>query len=78
MVPAKNYESSSVSRIYNYSSPIMPSYVEKDPVVSKVNEIWYMFDRDRSGALNRNETLRFLNHMLAKEGKPSCTMHYFN
>ena len=33
-----------------------------------VNDIWYNFDTDGSGKLNRMETLRFLNSFLKSRG----------
>jgi Ca2+-binding EF-hand superfamily protein len=40
---------------------------EKDLVADNVNKIWYQYDIDRSGYLNRMETLRFLNDYLASK-----------
>ena len=36
-----------------------------DEIADIVNRIWYNYDRDRSGKLNRRETLKFLNDFLA-------------
>ena len=47
-----------------------PSLNENDMIVKIVNDIWYDFDTDRSGKLNRRETLRFLNQFLAQRGQP--------
>ena len=58
--------------------PIYREPIYEDPLTQKINMIWYNFDTDRSGALNKNETLRFLNHILAQEGKPKATIYYFN
>ena len=41
---------------------------EDDEVVKIVNRIWYKYDTDRSGALNRKETLRFVDDYLAHRG----------
>ena len=35
-------------------------------ILDMVNRIWYNFDTDRSGKLNRKETLKFLNHFMAE------------
>ena len=37
---------------------------EEDDVAEIVNRIWYKYDTDRSGALNRRETLRFVDDFL--------------
>ena len=42
-----------------------PSLNENDMIVKIVNDIWYDFDTDRSGKLNKKETLRFMNAFLA-------------
>ena len=38
-----------------------------------IDEIWDKFDTDRSGQLNRRETLRFLIHFMANQGQPPPT-----
>jgi|TARA_B110000285_G_C14809393_1_gene461240 hypothetical protein len=40
-------------------------FTEEDEVAEIVNRIWYKYDVDRSGALNRKETLRFVDDFLA-------------
>jgi Ca2+-binding EF-hand superfamily protein len=42
----------------------------EDEVASKVHNIWYKYDTDRSGYLDRRETYRFLNDLLTAQGKP--------
>ena len=49
-----------------------------DDVIGIINEIWYEFDTDRSGQLNRKETLKFVNAFLNKKGKRPCTFIQFN
>ena len=46
---------------------------ENDIIVNTVNRIWFKFDTDRSGKLNRRETLRFLNAFMLDQGKPAIT-----
>ena len=53
-------------------------FLESDDIVDIVNRIWYKYDTDRSGKLNRRETLRFLNDFLADQGKPPTTHTQFN
>lgn len=43
-----------------------------------VDQVWYDYDVDRSGYLNKRETLRFLNDILAQQGKPHATLSMFN
>ena len=47
-----------------------------------VNQIWYEFDTDRSGQLNKMETLRFIKAFMARKGQapPSYIVfsRYFN
>ena len=35
--------------------------VDDDEIREIIERIWYKYDTDRSGQLNRRETLRFLN-----------------
>jgi hypothetical protein len=44
-----------------------------DDIIVTINEIWYKYDVDRSGSLNRKETLRFINNFLAQKGKRLAT-----
>jgi hypothetical protein len=44
-----------------------------DDIIVTINEIWYKYDVDRSGSLNRKETLRFINNFLAQKGKRPAT-----
>ena len=50
---------------------------EEDVVVEIVNNIWYKYDTDRSGALNRRETLRFVDDFLSQRGQPPATRQQF-
>lgn len=51
-------------------------------VADIVNSIWYEFDVDRSGKLNRSETFKFIKSFLSKKGKPPISYlvfsRYFN
>jgi len=47
-------------------------------VASKVHAIWYQYDVDRSGFLDRRETYRFLNDLLSAQGKPQASLKQFN
>ena len=40
----------------------------QDEITEIVNSIWYRFDADRSGSLNRKEAYNFLNAFLAARG----------
>ena len=40
--------------------------IKNDTIADVVNSIWYRYDKDRSGKLNRRETLKFLNEFLLK------------
>lgn len=46
----------------------------EDDVASKVHAIWYQYDIDRSGFLDRRETYRFLNDLLSAQGKPQASL----
>lgn len=50
----------------------------QDEVVKTVNKIWHRYDSDRSGYLDKRETLRFLNDFLADKGKAPATKSLFN
>ena len=50
----------------------------EDEVASKVHAIWYKYDTDRSGFLDRRETYRFLNDLLTAQGKPQASLKQFN
>jgi Ca2+-binding EF-hand superfamily protein len=43
-----------------------------------VNDIFDKYDANRNGVLEKRETLRMLNEILARQGKPSATLPYFN
>jgi hypothetical protein len=55
---------------------MVPSLEEE--LLDIVDSIWYDFDTDRSGKLNKKETLRFVNAFLAKKGRPPATYLVFN
>ena len=42
-------------------------------ITDTVDTIWRHYDKDKSGYLNRRETLKFLNDFLADQGKPPTT-----
>ena len=50
----------------------------EDLVADNINKIWFQYDTDRSGYLNRMETLRFLNDYLGSKNQPPATMASFN
>jgi Ca2+-binding EF-hand superfamily protein len=47
-------------------------------ISSTVDKIWVKYDLDRSGFLNRRETLKFLNDFLVTKGQPPATIAKFN
>ena len=49
-----------------------------DLIINAVNKIWKDFDTDRSGKLNKRESLKFINAFLAAQGKPTATNIEFN
>jgi Ca2+-binding EF-hand superfamily protein len=51
---------------------------QQDEVVNTVNRIWFRYDSDRSGYLDKRETLRFLNDFLADRGKRPVSVPLFN
>ena len=55
---------------------IKPS--EDDEIMDTVNQIWKKFDADKSGKLNRRETLKFINAWMEYRGRPSVTSRQFN
>lgn len=50
---------------------IKPS--EDDEIMDIVDSIWNKHDTDRSGKLNRRETLKFLNAFMESRGLPPTT-----
>ena len=50
---------------------IKPS--EDDEIMDIVDSIWNKYDTDRSGMLNRRETLKFLNAFMESRGLPPTT-----
>lgn len=55
----------------------MPKTV-KDEIAEHVNEIWDEFDTDRSGKLNKKETLRFVNTLFQAKGYPIASLSLFD
>lgn len=51
---------------------------KEQAIADTVNNIWREYDKDLSGYLNRRETLKFLNDILADQGKPPTTFFQFN
>lgn len=51
--------------------------LESQKIQQTVEKIWEKFDIDRSGKLNRKETLRFLNQFLPECGNPKPTYDTF-
>ena len=56
---------------------LVPHAAVDEEIIDIVHGIWYKFDTDRSGKLNRYETLRFLNAFLESRGKPPTTHNQF-
>lgn len=54
----------------------LPS-LENNIIKETVDQIWEKYDKDRSGKLNRKETLRFLNQFLPDHGNPKPTYDTF-
>ena len=51
----------------------------RQPDIAKmVQQVWFEYDVDRSGFLDKRETLRFLNDILAQEGRQQATLSMFN
>lgn len=55
---------------------LVPSLEEE--ILEEVNSIWFDFDTDRSGKLNRREALKFVNSIMLKKGKPPASYIVFN
>ena len=55
----------------------VPLLSEDEEIIDIVNEIWNKFDTDRSGKLNRMETLKFLNAFLMQRGRPPTSNYQF-
>jgi len=51
-----------------------PNLKERDEIIETVNRIWFKYDIDRSGALDRRETLRFVNDFLASKNMPPSSL----
>ena len=62
-----------VKKFFNLSDDDYHNYV-----MDIVDEIWDKFDRDRSGQLNRRETLKFLIHFMTNQGHAPPTNLQFN
>lgn len=56
---------------------MVPHAAEDEEIIDIVHEIWFKFDTDRSGKLNRKETLKFLNAFLESRGSPPTTHYQF-
>lgn len=51
----------------------------RQPDIGKiVQQVWFQYDVDRSGYLDKRETLRFLNDILAQHGRQQATLSMFN
>lgn len=51
----------------------------RQPDIGKiVQQVWFQYDVDRSGYLDKRETLRFLNDILAQQGRQQATLSMFN
>jgi Ca2+-binding EF-hand superfamily protein len=50
----------------------------KDAIDDTINEIWKDFDTDRSGKLNRRETMKFMNAFLKSRGQLPATYAQFS
>ena len=55
---------------------IKPS--DDDEIMDTINEIWKDFDTDRSGKLNRRETMKFMNAFLKSRGQLPATYAQFS
>ena len=51
---------------------------EEDEIMDIVDNIWDKYDTDRSGKLNRRETLRFMNAFLQSRGQKPTTHLQFS
>jgi hypothetical protein len=51
---------------------------EDDEIMDTVISIWKKFDTDKSGKLNRRETLKFLNAFMESRGKSPVKTNQFN
>lgn len=65
---------SEMARFFKMFTDIPSSQHGQDDVVETVNNIWLRYDTDRSGTLDRRETLRFVNDFLAQRGQPPATV----
>lgn len=50
----------------------------EDRVVEMVREAWDKFDRDKSGFLERRESIRFLNDFMKNQGRQPVTINQFD
>lgn len=55
-----------------------PDLKEQDEIIETVNNIWYKYDIDRNGTLDKRETFRFINDFLGTRGSPPATLSQFN
>lgn len=49
-----------------------------DQTYALIDSIWGRYDTDNSGALDKLETLNFLNEFMQLKGKPTVTVDQFN
>lgn len=56
----------------------IPGATEEDEISNLIQKAWYNYDVDRSGYLDKRETLRFLNDLLMNQGQQSATLPMFN
>lgn len=49
-----------------------------DQTYALIDQIWGRYDTDNSGALDKLETLNFLNEFMQLKGKPTVTVDQFN
>ena len=50
----------------------------RDPIEQLVLKIFAKYDKDRSGFLEKNETLKLLDEILLNQGRPKTTWNQFN
>jgi hypothetical protein len=55
-----------------------PQYTQEEIISETVQKLFVKYDVDRSGALNRRETLKLINDIYASEGRRPVTNTQFN
>ena len=76
-VLSKREVSAFVKKFLRGNMPLLQQ--NEDRVIAElVQKAWYKYDRDRSGFLDKRETLRFLDDFLAQRGLPPCSTQQFN